>query len=100
MADFDERQSMLAEEDEEPVTHRQTAGGPGKALPAICDPSHLLHRLVVLVFMCFLGFGELTFSSEGDSLLCSCGVTLVNILKTFLQAVGTFCLPLHINFEE
>lgn len=58
MADFDERQSMLGEEDEEPVTHRQTAGGPGKALPAICDPSHLLHRLVVLVFMCFLGFGS------------------------------------------
>lgn len=30
-----------------------------KPLLAICDPNHLLHRVVVLVFMCFLGFGEL-----------------------------------------
>uniref|UniRef100_A0A674MTS4 Lysosomal dipeptide transporter MFSD1 n=1 Tax=Takifugu rubripes TaxID=31033 RepID=A0A674MTS4_TAKRU len=29
-----------------------------KPLPAICDPNHLLHRVVVLVFMCFLGFGS------------------------------------------
>ncbi|KAL2095944.1 hypothetical protein ACEWY4_008092 [Coilia grayii] len=29
-----------------------------RTMPAICDPSHLLHRIVVLVFMCFLGFGS------------------------------------------
>lgn len=31
--------------------------GPG-ALPALCDPSRLAHRLLVLLLMCFLGFGE------------------------------------------
>ncbi|KAI2656612.1 Major facilitator superfamily domain-containing protein 1 [Labeo rohita] len=24
----------------------------------LCDPTHLMHRIVVLVFMCFLGFGS------------------------------------------
>lgn len=28
------------------------------ALPALCDPSRLAHRLLVLLLMCFLGFGE------------------------------------------
>lgn len=32
--------------------------GSPRALPALCDPSHLAHRLVVLSLMCFLGFGE------------------------------------------
>uniref|UniRef100_A0A4W6C0E9 Lysosomal dipeptide transporter MFSD1 n=1 Tax=Lates calcarifer TaxID=8187 RepID=A0A4W6C0E9_LATCA len=39
-------------------TGRQTARGPDRPMPAICDPSHLLHRVVVLLFMCFLGFGS------------------------------------------
>ncbi|MBN3274092.1 MFSD1 protein, partial [Polyodon spathula] len=29
-----------------------------KQLSACCDPSRLLHRIVVLIFMCFLGFGS------------------------------------------
>ncbi|XP_032661396.1 lysosomal dipeptide transporter MFSD1 isoform X2 [Chelonoidis abingdonii] len=29
-----------------------------QALPALCDPRRLAHRLLVLVFMCFLGFGS------------------------------------------
>uniref|UniRef100_A0A673BP45 Lysosomal dipeptide transporter MFSD1 n=1 Tax=Sphaeramia orbicularis TaxID=375764 RepID=A0A673BP45_9TELE len=58
MADLEERQSLLGDEDEGSFTGRPTAKGPGKPLPAICDPSHLLHRIVVLVFMCFLGFGS------------------------------------------
>lgn len=32
--------------------------GAPRALPALCDPSHLAHRLVVLLLMCFLGFGS------------------------------------------
>lgn len=27
-------------------------------LPALCDPSRLAHRMLVLLLMCFLGFGE------------------------------------------
>ncbi|XP_034085310.1 major facilitator superfamily domain-containing protein 1 isoform X2 [Gymnodraco acuticeps] len=54
MADYEERQSLQGDEAE----GRQAAGGPGRPLPAICDPGHLLHRVVVLVFMCFLGFGS------------------------------------------
>ncbi|KAF7660405.1 hypothetical protein LDENG_00282370 [Lucifuga dentata] len=56
MADFEEHQNLLGDEDDETETHRQT--GPGRPMPAICDPSTLLHRIVVLVFMCFLGFGS------------------------------------------
>uniref|UniRef100_A0A8D1YII1 Lysosomal dipeptide transporter MFSD1 n=1 Tax=Sus scrofa TaxID=9823 RepID=A0A8D1YII1_PIG len=29
-----------------------------RALSALCDPSHLAHRLLVLLLMCFLGFGS------------------------------------------
>lgn len=58
MADFEERRALLGDEDEGSFTDRQEARGPGRPMPAICDPSHLLHRIVVLVFMCFLGFGE------------------------------------------
>lgn len=31
--------------------------GPLRALPAVCDPRRLPHRLLVLALMCFLGFG-------------------------------------------
>lgn len=41
------------------------AGGDSRAAPAasgalqaLCDPSRLAHRFVVLLLMCFLGFGE------------------------------------------
>ncbi|XP_042371146.1 major facilitator superfamily domain-containing protein 1-like, partial [Plectropomus leopardus] len=57
MADYEERQSLLGDQDEG-TTGSQTAGGPDRPLPAICDPRHLLHRVVVLIFMCFLGFGS------------------------------------------
>lgn len=30
---------------------------PPRALPALCDPRRLPHRLLVLALMCFLGFG-------------------------------------------
>lgn len=59
MADREESRSLLGAEDEASFSGTQTSGGPGRPMPAICDPSHLLHRVVVLVFMCFLGFGEL-----------------------------------------
>ncbi|XP_034024171.1 major facilitator superfamily domain-containing protein 1 isoform X2 [Thalassophryne amazonica] len=50
MADVDERQNLLGDE-----AGSRTAGSP---MAAICDPSRLLHRVVVLCFMCFLGFGS------------------------------------------
>ena len=39
---------------------RDTRAAPAAsgALQALCDPSRLAHRLVVLLLMCFLGFGE------------------------------------------
>lgn len=55
-------------EEEEEEARALLAGGAGEAdvgapaaprpLPALCDPSRLAHRLVVLLLMCFLGFGE------------------------------------------
>uniref|UniRef100_A0A3Q3BN16 Lysosomal dipeptide transporter MFSD1 n=1 Tax=Kryptolebias marmoratus TaxID=37003 RepID=A0A3Q3BN16_KRYMA len=60
MADFGERRNLLGDEDEDEdsFADRQAARGPGRLMAAICDPSRLLHRVVVLFFMCFLGFGE------------------------------------------
>ncbi|XP_075892350.1 lysosomal dipeptide transporter MFSD1 isoform X2 [Nelusetta ayraudi] len=53
MADFEDRQAILGEEDQDPSDR-----GPGRPMPAICDPKHILHRVMVLCFMCFLGFGS------------------------------------------
>ncbi|KAJ0022022.1 hypothetical protein NQD34_009512 [Periophthalmus magnuspinnatus] len=61
MAEFEEEERGLLGEDEDeenPAPDTQGEGEPRTPLPAICDPSHLLHRIVVLVFMCFLGFGS------------------------------------------
>ncbi|XP_074536321.1 lysosomal dipeptide transporter MFSD1 isoform X2 [Halichoeres trimaculatus] len=58
MADNEERQRLLEGDNDVPPADRQTTVEPRRPLPAICDPSHLLHRVVVLVFMCFLGFGS------------------------------------------
>lgn len=64
----------MEEEDEEarallgdrPEGDSAVRGAP-RALPALCDPSHLAHRLVVLLLMCFLGFGEPGRGREGRS---------------------------------
>ena len=59
MADIEERRSLLGEEgDGGSPSGGQPDGEPGRPMSALCDPAHLLHRVVVLVFMCFLGFGE------------------------------------------
>ncbi|KAG7235030.1 hypothetical protein INR49_003395 [Caranx melampygus] len=58
MADYEERRSMLGDDDEGSFTGRKAARGPDRPMPAICDPSRIHHRVVVLIFMCFLGFGS------------------------------------------
>lgn len=63
----------MEEEDEEargllgdrPEGDNAVPGAP-RALPALCDPSHLAHRLVVLFLMCLLGFGERGRARETD----------------------------------
>ncbi|XP_062242323.1 major facilitator superfamily domain-containing protein 1 isoform X1 [Platichthys flesus] len=54
MADIEERRSLLGGQGDDGFP----SGGPATGMPAICDPAHLLHRVVVLGFMCFLGFGS------------------------------------------
>ncbi|KTG46458.1 hypothetical protein cypCar_00012710 [Cyprinus carpio] len=50
MADRHEYESLLEDdEDDEDVSRH---------LSPLCDPTHLLHRILVLLFMCFLGFGS------------------------------------------
>uniref|UniRef100_A0A3Q3DRX6 Lysosomal dipeptide transporter MFSD1 n=1 Tax=Hippocampus comes TaxID=109280 RepID=A0A3Q3DRX6_HIPCM len=60
MADIEEDRPLLAAEagDEDSLSGGEESGRVGRPLPAICDPAHVLHRVVVLVFMCFLGFGK------------------------------------------
>ncbi|XP_061638264.1 major facilitator superfamily domain-containing protein 1 isoform X2 [Phyllopteryx taeniolatus] len=60
MADVVEDHSLLAAEagDNDSLSGGEASGRAGTSLPAICDPAHVLHRVVILVFMCFLGFGS------------------------------------------
>lgn len=51
MADREEYQSLVDDEDD-------GDDDVSRHLSPLCDPRHLLHRILVLVFMCFLGFGE------------------------------------------
>ncbi|XP_048017137.1 major facilitator superfamily domain-containing protein 1 isoform X1 [Megalobrama amblycephala] len=51
MAARDEYQSLVDDEDDED-------NDVSRHLSPLCDPRHLLHRILVLVFMCFLGFGS------------------------------------------
>uniref|UniRef100_A0A2K6FCK9 Lysosomal dipeptide transporter MFSD1 n=1 Tax=Propithecus coquereli TaxID=379532 RepID=A0A2K6FCK9_PROCO len=63
---FASRSPVGAMEEEEEEARPLLAGGPDeavrdapaapRALPALCDPSRLAHRLLVLLLMCFLGF--------------------------------------------
>lgn len=50
MADREEDQSLLG--------GNEYGGENRRRMSPFCDPNHLLHRIVVLIFMCFLGFGE------------------------------------------
>lgn len=59
MADRHEYESLLEDdEDDEDVSRH---------LSPLCDPTHLLHRILVLVFMCFLGFGSVFLTSHETS---------------------------------
>lgn len=69
----------MEEEDEEvrallgdrPEGDSAVQGAP-RALPALCDPSRLAHRLVVLLLMCLLGFGEPGRARETEGFRSSC----------------------------
>ncbi|XP_062843590.1 major facilitator superfamily domain-containing protein 1 isoform X1 [Trichomycterus rosablanca] len=50
MADLEETQSLLD-------SNQDDRNNRSKMSP-FCDPNHLLHRFIVLIFMCFLGFGS------------------------------------------
>uniref|UniRef100_A0A672FX47 Lysosomal dipeptide transporter MFSD1 n=1 Tax=Salarias fasciatus TaxID=181472 RepID=A0A672FX47_SALFA len=54
MAEIEEQQSLLGAEEQQEEDAAPRGGG--RPLAAICDPSRLPHRVVVLCFMCFLGF--------------------------------------------
>ena len=66
MAEYEEWRHRLVDEDDwlgnEGVVSFglvQSTRGTDKPVKAICDPNHHLHRVVILVFMCLLGFGEI-----------------------------------------
>ncbi|KAG9348315.1 hypothetical protein JZ751_002050 [Albula glossodonta] len=56
MAEREERQNLLDEY--ESLPRPRDDNGSSRPMSAICDPSRLPHRIVVLIFMCFLGFGS------------------------------------------
>uniref|UniRef100_A0A8C7U5U2 Lysosomal dipeptide transporter MFSD1 n=1 Tax=Oncorhynchus mykiss TaxID=8022 RepID=A0A8C7U5U2_ONCMY len=54
----EERQKLLDEEGGISSSDPRNESGPVKPMSALCDPRQLLHRIFVLLFMCFLGFGS------------------------------------------
>lgn len=54
----EERQKLLDEEGDVSSSGPRNESRPVKPMSALCDPRRLLHRIFVLLFMCFLGFGE------------------------------------------
>ncbi|XP_061073946.1 major facilitator superfamily domain-containing protein 1 isoform X2 [Conger conger] len=65
MAERDDTENYVSEY--EPLQPRVDGASP-RPMAAICDPSKLAHRVVVLVFMCFLGFGSY-FCYDGPAAL-------------------------------
>lgn len=57
MAESSERRSLI---DGESDSFLSRDGGSSNSMLAICDPTRLAHRFVVLLLMCFLGFGKLS----------------------------------------
>uniref|UniRef100_A0A673WZ59 Lysosomal dipeptide transporter MFSD1 n=1 Tax=Salmo trutta TaxID=8032 RepID=A0A673WZ59_SALTR len=54
----EERQKLLDEEGDISSSGPRNESRPVKPMSALCDPRRLLHRIFVLLFMCFLGFGS------------------------------------------
>uniref|UniRef100_A0A8D0LCT8 Lysosomal dipeptide transporter MFSD1 n=1 Tax=Sphenodon punctatus TaxID=8508 RepID=A0A8D0LCT8_SPHPU len=83
---MEEEQQALLDED-------SAAEGDGcrrlKSLPALCDPGHLAHRLLVLALMCFLGFGSYFCYDNPAALQTQVqGVNLIwNMLVSLLQVI-------------
>ncbi|XP_037534144.1 major facilitator superfamily domain-containing protein 1 [Nematolebias whitei] len=93
MADLEERQNLLGDEDEGSCTDLPEARGPGRPMAAICDPSRLLHRVVVLFFMCFLGFGSY-FCYDNPAALQTEVIQDLNLnTETFMQLYAWYSWP-------
>ncbi|XP_034722823.1 major facilitator superfamily domain-containing protein 1 isoform X3 [Etheostoma cragini] len=99
MADYEEQQSLLGDGDEGSSSGGQTAGGAGGAggagrpMLAICDPSHLLHRVIVLIFMCFLGFGSYFCYDNPAALQTQVLQDLSLNTKDFMQLYAWYSWP-------
>uniref|UniRef100_A0A8C9ZPZ1 Lysosomal dipeptide transporter MFSD1 n=1 Tax=Sander lucioperca TaxID=283035 RepID=A0A8C9ZPZ1_SANLU len=93
MADYEERQSLLGDGDEGSSTGRHTAGGAGRPMLAICDPSHILHRVIVLIFMCFLGFGSYFCYDNPAALQTQVIQDLSLNTKEFMQLYAWYSWP-------
>lgn len=57
---------------------------PRKALPALCDPRRLAHRLLVLALMCFLGFGKSRLLEPPQRQPASCALPPRQLLAAHL----------------
>lgn len=60
MADLGERRSLLNKHDDDDDDGGDNEEDVSVNMSPLCDPRHLLHRILVLIFMCFLGFGEIS----------------------------------------
>uniref|UniRef100_A0A673ZG83 Lysosomal dipeptide transporter MFSD1 n=1 Tax=Salmo trutta TaxID=8032 RepID=A0A673ZG83_SALTR len=54
----EERQNLLDDEGDISSSGPRNESRPVRPMSALCDPRRLPHRIFVLLFMCFLGFGE------------------------------------------
>ncbi|XP_061829000.1 lysosomal dipeptide transporter MFSD1 isoform X2 [Nerophis lumbriciformis] len=95
MADGEEDRSLLEaeEDDDDSIAETPASGGARRPLPAICDPAHFLHRIVVLFFMCFLGFGSYFCYDNPASLQTQVLQDLSLNTATFMQLYAWYSWP-------
>ncbi|XP_056329392.1 major facilitator superfamily domain-containing protein 1 isoform X1 [Danio aesculapii] len=89
MADREEHQNLLDEDKDEDGDDK----GRSVHLNPLCDPNHLLHRIVVLIFMCFLGFGSY-FCYDNPAALQSQVIQDMNLnTASFMQLYAWYSWP-------
>ncbi|XP_008307403.1 lysosomal dipeptide transporter MFSD1 isoform X2 [Cynoglossus semilaevis] len=93
MADVEEPRRLVEEEDENVPGDGPTPAETSKPMSAVCDPSHLLHRVIVLVFMCFLGFGSYFCYDNPAALQTQVQKDLKVNTQSFMQLYAWYSWP-------
>ncbi|XP_030072155.1 lysosomal dipeptide transporter MFSD1 [Microcaecilia unicolor] len=92
MAEYEEQESLLDGARDE-TGRRLYSAGENRGMSALCDPSRLAHRLVVLLIMCFLGFGSYFCYDNPAALQTQVQQDMKVNTATFMQLYAWYSWP-------